>query len=335
MADADSLHDDMSAQHGPQKAGESSLDDPHIMFPSTWRPDVSFDFEPSPSARFLPPSKFFQGEFLDIEAAKRSPREYIQAMASSSSGVVRGNLHSSKFDHVWNDVFQADPWVQAVRKEGYKMPFSSLPGEYDEKNNASAAKKPAFVKGEVARLVESGALVPVKTRPRCVSPLTVASRVKEDGSRKLRLCWDGSRHVNPLIKDEHLKFADLNVALSLLEHDDYQLSYDLKSAYHHVLLHPDMLDFMGIVVDFDGSPKYYVFVVMAFGIRSAAHALTRIMKVPSAFFASHGIRHSIFLDDGKCNGKSMKEAGARHQFILDCLPSAGMVIAPDKTDTLS
>ena len=297
-----------------------------------WQPPMSFTFKVPDSSEFIPPASFFHGDYLDIEKAVQDPQRYIQAMASTSPGIVRGNIHSSSHDYMWNDVFKADSWVQSLRREGYRMPFSSLPGAYCEKNNLSATKEPEFVMEEISRLIKTGSLVPVKSKPRCVSPLTVATRLKDDGTKKLRLCWDGSRHVNVLIKDEHLKFADLAVALSLLEPEDYQLSYDLKSAYHHVLLHPDMLDYMGIAVDFGGSTKYYVFVVMAFGIRSAAHALTRVMKVPSAFFASRGIRHSIFLDDGKVNGQSHHEAGCKHQFILDSLTSAGMVIAPDKTD---
>ena len=271
--------------------------------------------------------------FLDLAKIENiSPADYVQLLASQNESVVRGNLHHSQHSEFWE---KTDPgsWVSNVRKYGYKMPLTEAPPAYHEKNNSSAVQEMNFVVSEVNRLVSSGAVCRLKNRAHCSSPLTVASRVKEDGSVKHRLCWDGSRHVNQYIGNEHLKFADLSVACSLLEKDDLQVSYDLQSAYHHVLLHPSMVKYMGFELEIDGELQFFAFLIMAFGIKSAAHALTRIMKPISAYFFAHGIRHSVFLDDGKVNARTADEIKAKYIFVLQSLQQAGLVTAPDKSDS--
>ena len=71
---------------------------------------------------------------------------------------------------------------------------------------------------------------------------------------------------------------------------------------------------------------------MPFGLASATQCLARVTKPICAHLASKGIRHSLYIDDGKIN--AVKGKIARHlRYTLDVLKSAGFVVAPKKTDT--
>ena len=70
-------------------------------------------------------------------------------------------------------------------------------------NNASARKasNEAFLDGEIAELVESGAVSIVQEKPWCVNPLQVVER---EGKKK-RLVMDVSRTINEHIGQEKVK----------------------------------------------------------------------------------------------------------------------------------
>ena len=74
---------------------------------------------------------------------------------------------------------------------------SILPSSYDEQNNLSARREPAFVRNSLDSMTSSGIINHVLVKPTCLNPLTVASHELDSGSRKLRLYWDGSRWINP------------------------------------------------------------------------------------------------------------------------------------------
>ena len=66
-----------------------------------------------------------------------------------------------------------------------------------------------------------------KTKPHCVSPLTVSLRDMEEETKK-RLCLDLSRHINKLIRKEQVKLSSLDKALEILLPGDTQAVYDLS-----------------------------------------------------------------------------------------------------------
>ena len=99
----------------------------------------------------------------------------------------------------------------------------------------------------------------VFSRPLCCSPLTVASRYV-NGLLKLRMCIDLSRYINLLLKKEAVSLPSLEKAIKTLLPGDYQATFDLKSAFHHVLIHPDHRKYLGFSISGpDGLPRYFVF----------------------------------------------------------------------------
>ena len=112
-----------------------------------------------------------------------------------------------------------------------------------------------------------------------------------------------------------------------------QATYDLSAAYHHVNINEEHKKYLCFMVpDKEGEAHYYQFQVMPFGLSSATQGLARITKPICAHLASHGIRHSLYIDDGKIN--ATKDKIVQHlEYTLKVLQQAGFVVAPQKTDT--
>ena len=186
-----------------------------------------------------------------------------------------------------------------VIDHGYVIPLNDLPMDYEEENNGSARKNMEFVRKTVRELQEKGVVKFVEEKPKCVSPLTVAEQDKL-GGKKLRLCLDASRCVNPLLQTQKVTLSHLSKALEMTKEGDFQVKYDLTSAYHHIKISDSQIGYLGAAfTKEDGSKQYFVFLYLPFGLGSAVHCMTKIFKPLNAYFHSLGIRHSIFIDDGR------------------------------------
>ena len=45
-------------------------------------------------------------------------------------------------------------------------------------------------------------------------------------------------------------------------------SFDFKSGYHHIEIHPDFQQFLGFSWEINGKQAYFVFTVLPFGLNS-------------------------------------------------------------------
>ena len=109
--------------------------------------------------------------------------------------------------------------------------------------------------------------------------------------------------------------------------------YDLSSAYHHVKIHPDHRKYLGFAIPgSDGKEEYYQFECMPFGLALATKCLASLTKPICALLAREGIRHSLYIDDGKINAPRAL-IGKHLDGTLEVLAKSGFVIAKEKTDT--
>ena len=78
------------------------------------------------------------------------------------------------------------------------------------------------------------------------------------------------------------------------------ISFDLKSGYHHVDIHPESQTFLGFAWKGtkDQSFIYYVFTVLPFGLSSAPYIFTKCLKPLEKHRRMQGINIAICLDDG-------------------------------------
>lgn len=246
---------------------------------------------------------------------------------------VPGGIHTKESIQFWRNTLQAGEWVLDVLENGYSMPLEGTPPAYEERNNASARQHKVFVRETVLQMAKEGIVRLVDDKPHCVSPLSVVSKVSPTGVEKLRLCWDGSRCVNQYLKEQKVTLAHFHRALELTHQGDFQIKYDLKSAYHHIRMVPQQTKYLGAAFEKeDGELQYFVFLYLAFGVASAVHCITKLFKPINAYLHGKGINHSIYIDDGRSLAGTQIEAEENRKFIYQTLYQAGWTIEKSKSD---
>ena len=260
---------------------------------------------------------------------------YIPHEAPSTPAVA-GNIHHPRYRSFWESL-QPDEYVLSIIRHGYKLPFKegARPKQYREKNNKTAVMNMPFCQDNVETLLIDRVVSEVFTPPLCLNPLTVASRYV-NGLLKLRMCIDLSRYINLLLKKESVSLPSLEKAVKMLLPNDFQVTFDLKSAFHHVLIHPDFRQYLGFTVPCKttGKDRFFVFRVMPFGLSTAVQLLARLTKPICILLAGEGIRISIYIDDGWILAMLRELAAQYLRRTMEVLASAGFVVSKEKSDTV-
>jgi hypothetical protein len=133
--------------------------------------------------------------------------------------------------------------VLSVISVGYMLPWVDGPpvGPHSQKNHPSAFEHSESVTEAVSSLVITGAAMRVSKRPFIISPLGVVSK----GIDKLQLILD-LRYVNSFLRVDAFKYESLKSVPYLCQLRDLLFSVDLKSGYHHVDIHPDYWQYLGL-----------------------------------------------------------------------------------------
>lgn len=150
-----------------------------------------------------------------------------------------------------------------------------------------------IVEAEIGKLLDLGCIAVCESTPVVVNPLTVAF----NKTGKPRLVLD-CRHVNQFLCNFKFRLEDNSVARHMFNTGDYLFSFDLKSAYHHIEIHPDYRGYLGFRWKYQGREEYFVFNVLPFGISTAAYIFTKVTRVAVRYWRKQGMRIIMYLDDG-------------------------------------
>ena len=244
-----------------------------------------------------------------------------------------GSIHLPEFREFWMTELPSDEWVKQTIEIGYVLPLADLPPCYEEDNNGSARSQMEYVRATVEKWEQQGVVRFVETKPQCVSPLSVIERTTAKGEIKRRLCWDGSRCVNTHLEKSSVKLDHLQIALENTRQGDFQAKYDLKSAYFHIKIFPGHTKFLGAkFVNKAGKIVYFEFLFLPFGLSSAVRCMTKLFKPIKAYLSGKGIRHTIFIDDGRVVSPTADQSKKDFQFTLQTLRKAGWMIEQTKTN---
>ena len=241
----------------------------------------------------------------------------------SSSVVTPVGKLESCYKH-WESA-GAGEYILDVVKRGYKLPFRNIPDRVVLQNNRSARENPVFVDAEILSLLEKGCISEVTEIPHVVNPLTVAY----GRAGKPRLVLD-CRHLNVDLFKYTCCFEDQSVAKTMFSKGDYMISFDIKGAYHHIMIFPEHRTFLGFSWEFNGQKRYFVYNVLAFGLSTAGFIFTKLLRVLVAKWRSMAIRIVVFLDDGLCGAGTYENALQTSKFIHDDLSRFGFLIAEEK-----
>ena len=236
------------------------------------------------------------------------------------SPFVAGKIH--QFKDFWLSL-PLSPLIRNTILFGYSIPWTSSPPTFlaHYKNNNSALLHTEFVENEIADLLASRAIEAVPTLQRILAnPLSVA-----ENTSKLRLILDLSR-LNKYVATEKVKFEDLGSVRYLLPKNGYMVTFDLKSGFHHVLMHPDSLKFLG----FSWNGQKYRFRVMPFGLSSAPHLFTKILRPFVQKWREQSLGVTLYLDDGIIWGPTAADCARSAKIIKQDLENAGWTFADQK-----
>ena len=160
--------------------------------------------------------------------------------------------------------------------------------------------------------------------PYCCNPLTVA------GGKKLRLVLD-LRHVNEHIQKRKFRYGNLKTLAKIIEKGYFLATFDLKSGYHHISIHEDDIGYLGFAWDFDGVRKYFVFLVLPFGLTSASFVFTKVLRPLVKKWRGQGIRCVIYVDDGIHGSASKRRTAFDCLIVREDLENAGFTLNEEKT----
>ena len=204
--------------------------------------------------------------------------EYSDGQTTCVAGRLAKNLD------FWKSVLHASPFVLEVVENGYSIPFSSLPPPFFADNNRSSKRNRDFVDDAIKQLLLNKCIEVSPEQPYCCNPLTVA------GGEKPRLVLD-LRHVNKYINLSKFKYEDLLTFAEMFEKDDYFIRFDLRSGYHHISINSDFTKYLGFRWTFrDGSSSFFIFLVLPFGLSSACHVFTTVMRTHITKWRGEGIK---------------------------------------------
>lgn len=225
-----------------------------------------------------------------------------------------------------------DKWVEIganqavldIIKDGYRIPFYTLPESADITNNKSARDSRNFVEDEIGKLMNKGCISETYEKPEVINPLTVADR-----NGKLRLVLD-CRHINPHLYKFKFKYEDSKIAKETFEEGDYIFGFDLKSAYHHIEIFEDHRTYIGFAWEFEDKRRYFHFNVLPFGISTAGYVFTKVTRTLIRYWRSRGENIIMFLDDGIGGASDIHKANEFSSRVQKDLSELGFLVAEDK-----
>ena len=77
-----------------------------------------------------------------------------------------------------------------------------------------------------------------------------------------------------------------------------KITFDLKSGYHHLDIHPDSHKCLGFSWNINGYTRFFEFTVLPFGLSPAPYIFTKVLKPLITHWRSCGIMVAVYLDDG-------------------------------------
>lgn len=236
---------------------------------------------------------------------------------------VKGRLKN----HVnfWKTELKPTELVLNTIEHGYVIPFFQEPVSAFLKNNRSAIDNSGFVAKAISELLISGCIIETTYVPYVVNPLTVA--ISDSGKERLVL---DLRHVNRYIEKQKVKFEGVTEAKQYAKQGNYAIKFDLKSGYHHLDIHPQHQKFLGFSWNFDGVQRYFIFTVLPFGIASASHIFTKVLRTLVNYWRALSYPVIVYLDDGwACD--NLERCQIMSDSILNTLLSAGFLPNYDKS----
>lgn len=254
--------------------------------------------------------------------------EYSFDSCNYEYAVEKPSVKNRLRNHVdfWQNTLNPSELVLSTIKYGYVIPFVQDPPSVHLKNNRSAYENSDFVLKAITELKVNGCITEVFKKPYVINPLTVSV----NDSKKPRLVLD-LRHVNKFVQKQKIKFEGVKEAKQYAKKGKYMVNFDLRSGYHHINIHLQHQKYLGFSWIVDEKEKYYIFSVLPFGLSSAGHIFTKVVRVLVKFWRSKSFPIIVYLDDGwACD--TIERCTRMSEFVLQSLLDSGFLPNMEKSN---
>ena len=226
----------------------------------------------------------------------------------------------SKCSQYWLEIGAPAFIVQWITK-GVPLIFKEQPCPFHLNNHVLNEKERTFVQEEIKSLLNCGAIEKCDFIPNFVSPIGCVP--KKGG--KLRMIVD-LRQLNKYCEIPKFSQEDIRCALSLVSSDDYMITCDLKSGFHHVPLDSDYQNY----ITFCWNGVYYKWKVIPFGLCLSPYYFCKIVRSVIQYFRSQGLRVMAYVDDFLLAATNTDIQNQRDYF-LDTLQNLGWHVSWEKS----
>ena len=125
----------------------------------------------------------------------------------------------------------------------------------------------------ISELIERGCVEKVLNPSRFINSL----RVVQQSDGKCKLILDLS-YLNRFIWKKSVRFEDIRTMFDLFQSGYFFFTIDLKYGYHHVEIFPDHRQYLSFSWNFGSVVKFFVFIVLAFGLSSAQYIFSKLVR---------------------------------------------------------
>ena len=178
---------------------------------------------------------------------------------------------------------------------GARIPLTNNPSEFFIPNRKFQRWEAEYIDQELSKLIDSGAIKQVQSKPTCVSPINLVAKK----NKKFRLVVD-LRRLNEHINNPYIKNEGIDTAASHIQYGDKCVTFDLKDGYHHIPVATEDQTYLGIY----WRGNYYVWQVYPFGLSSSGYFFNKTIREVVKYLRGLGVRTTVFVDGGLVTASS-------------------------------
>lgn len=228
----------------------------------------------------------------------------------------------SKFYEQWLSITSSTTVLNWLK--GYSLPLVKEPFQLQPLiSNNFDANEQKIIETEILSLLKMGAIQKCNpTQKQFVSRIFLVD--KPNGKKRFIL---NLKNLNKYVFAPHFKMEDARTASRLIQYKSYATTIDLKDAYYLLPVKKDHRKYLRFCYKTD----FYEFVCLPFGLASAPHAFTKLLKPVVQFLRARGVLCVIYLDDFLILGLSKEECSKNTLMVTSLLKFLGFLINTEKS----
>ena len=245
-----------------------------------------------------------------------------------------GSIHSQSAQEFYKEI-GASQRALSILRDGFKLPFidENVP-TFWYRNNFSLIKHYKFAEKKLNEWIKEGYVEETFSRPKHISPLSVATRTLVTDEVKLRLCLDAT-FINDLLVTESVKLPTLEYSESLIQKNDHFTTLDLQNCYFHVSLYPsdhDKIAFAFPLSEDRNETRYRFFKIkiLIYGLKPATLVIHLLTKSLIDHLYHLEVKATIFIDDVRCNNDSDDSVSKDTTTVKSIFSKAGWIFNDSK-----